>query len=78
MTPLSSQGHEPCRVYFGSHGCDHPRGHDGPHECCLSPEGGADGYYEGLPCFGEDATVESVLRVGTWSDAAAERAGWNE
>lgn len=25
----------PCRVYWGSHGCQHPRGHgaDTPHEC---------------------------------------------
>ena len=25
-----------CRVYWGSHGCQHERGHDGPHacECC--------------------------------------------
>ncbi len=23
----------PCRVYWGSHGCDLERGHDGPHEC---------------------------------------------
>jgi hypothetical protein len=22
-----------CRVYWGSHGCRRPRGHDGPHEC---------------------------------------------
>jgi hypothetical protein len=22
-----------CRVYWGSHGCDRPRGHDGPHAC---------------------------------------------
>ena len=25
----------PCRVYWGSHGCDHPRGHppEVPHDC---------------------------------------------
>ena len=30
-----------CRVYWGSHGCDLERGHDGPHECacCDCPEG---------------------------------------
>lgn len=22
-----------CRVYWGSHGCALPRGHEGPHEC---------------------------------------------
>lgn len=36
-------GTPPCRVYWGSHGCMHPRGHDPalPHECdcCECPEG---------------------------------------
>ena len=22
-----------CRVYWASHGCEHQRGHDGPHTC---------------------------------------------
>lgn len=32
---------ESCRVYWGSHGCDRPRGHDGPHwcECCTCEPG---------------------------------------
>lgn len=30
-----------CRVYWGSHGCDLPRGHDGPHLCsCAFGEDG--------------------------------------
>ncbi len=24
-----------CRVYWGSHGCSRPRGHDGHHWCCC-------------------------------------------
>lgn len=30
---------KPCRVYWGSHGCMLPRGHQGPHlcECSLKP-----------------------------------------
>jgi hypothetical protein len=31
---------EPCRVYWGTHGCRLPRGHDGPHLCeCADDEG---------------------------------------
>lgn len=26
-------GQEPCRVYWGSHGCNLQRGHDGEHRC---------------------------------------------
>ena len=44
-----------CRVYWGSHGCDLPRGHDGEHVCdivddeCPSSEG-----YE---LYGQDALL---------------------
>jgi hypothetical protein len=62
---------EDCRVYYGSHGCDHQRGHDGPHECCMGDSGDgwgpADGFYVGVNCFGEDATPDTVIHVGTWS-----------
>lgn len=28
-----------CRIYWGSHGCSLPRGHDGHHVCCcIDPE----------------------------------------
>lgn len=27
-----------CRVYWGSHGCDLQRGHDGPHICSCAVE----------------------------------------
>lgn len=43
-----------CRVYWGSHGCQLDRGHEGPHRCdddCPSPE-----RYSVL--FGEDTTEE--------------------
>lgn len=31
---------EACRVYWGSHGCELERGHDGPHacDCCDCPD----------------------------------------
>lgn len=31
---------QPCRVYWGSHGCSQPRGHEGLHECdcCTCPD----------------------------------------
>ena len=30
-----------CQIYWGSHGCDLERGHDGPHECdCCECPGG--------------------------------------
>lgn len=32
---------EKCRVYWGSHGCDLPRGHDGAHVCgCAQADEG--------------------------------------
>ena len=41
-----------CRVYWGSHGCEFPRGHNGDHECgCCDCEdhgknrGARDGYW---------------------------------
>jgi len=34
--------HGDCRVYWGSHGCNLERGHDGPHHCDCADEGGFD------------------------------------
>ena len=62
----------PCRVYWGSHGCDLPRGHhlipgDDQHcrcECAADEEGNVGGYpYYGLGThfYGED--VETVMAV---------------
>ncbi len=61
----------PCRVYWGSHGCDLDRGHSGSHECgCCDCEDhaachvGAGGiacvakppyYGAGTKFYGEDA-----------------------
>ena len=44
-----------CRVYWGSHGCDRPRGHDGPHQCdsCWDPED-TDGYVGAWPYYGPE------------------------
>ena len=33
---------EHCRVYWGSHGCDLPRGHEGPHRCVCADDPGYD------------------------------------
>lgn len=51
-----------CRVYWGSHGCDRPRGHTGPHLClsCWTEDEagwvGAPPYYGPETFFyGEDA-----------------------
>lgn len=50
-----------CRVYWGSHGCDLPRGHDGPHICECADRSepgnvGAPPYYGPDTIFyGEDA-----------------------
>lgn len=50
-------GHERgCRVYWGSHGCERPYGHKGPHWCdCCDCEPGthpADGCVAGPPYYG--------------------------
>jgi hypothetical protein len=54
-----------CRVYWGTHGCDLPFGHEGPHLCttCYDPEDPEDEAYVGAPpyygpdtlFYGEDA-----------------------
>lgn len=43
------EGWEPCRVYWGSHGCDLERGHDGHCECCCCCDGEHEG---GGSCVG--------------------------
>lgn len=51
---------EGCRVYWGSHGCDRSRGHEGPCVCldCLYEDGVADwdGYVGMPPYYGPDTT----------------------
>lgn len=48
----------PCRVYWGSHGCARPRGHEGAHwcdccECDSHPQEG-EGCVAGPPYYGPD------------------------
>lgn len=59
---------EPCRVYWGTHGCNLPRGHEGPHicDCAYEPEEenvvnvGKPPYYGPETTFyGEDAVHEA-------------------
>ena len=57
---------ESCRVYWGTHGCDLERGHDGPHLCdCadIPPEEGGVGkppyYGPDTKFYGEDAPAQS-------------------
>jgi hypothetical protein len=72
----------PCRVYWGSHGCSHPRGHsaDVPHECdccaCVSHPDEDSGcvarppyYGEGTRFYGEDAEALGLPLVGGTEDA---------
>ena len=72
-----SKPQEPCRVYWGSHGCMHPRGHsiEIPHECdCCECENHPDPdsgcvakppyYGEDTKYYGEDAGPLGLLLVG--------------
>lgn len=49
---------EGCDVYWGSHGCHRPRGHEGPHWCdCCNCEDHPDddsGCVAGPPYYGDD------------------------
>ncbi len=52
-------GHEyTCKVYWGSHGCDRPQGHEGDHWCdCCECEDHPDpdsGCVAGPPYYGPD------------------------
>jgi hypothetical protein len=62
---------EPCRVFWGSHGCCLSRGHEGPHLCeCAGPDEdgvrnvGRPPYYgPNTTFYGEDAeSIEDGLR----------------
>lgn len=54
----NSKGHaEPCRVYWGSHGCARPRGHEGDHwcDCCKCDDHPSNaGCVAGPPYYGHD------------------------
>lgn len=49
---------EHCRVYWGSHGCELERGHDGPHLCSCADDPGVD------PETGEYVDDPGCLNVG--------------
>lgn len=57
---------EGCRVFWGSHGCDRPRGHDGPH-LCLScwTEGDEDGWVGAPPYYGHGWHLDRYLTPRT-------------
>lgn len=43
-----------CCVYWGSHGCDRPRGHAGSHLCLSCWEPSEDGWVGAPPYYGPD------------------------
>lgn len=49
---------ESCRVYWGSHGCERPRGHDGDHWCdcceCADHPDEDEGCVAGPPYYGPE------------------------
>lgn len=53
-----------CRVYWGSHGCCHPKGHNGPHECncCECPDHTVNHVIEGVEGDMENGWVECVAK----------------
>lgn len=58
-----------CRVYWGSHGCRLPRGHEGYHLCCCECERHPDpgsGCVGAFPYYGPDTRFygEDVEREG--------------
>lgn len=56
LVPNPVAHREGCRVYWGSHGCERPRGHDGPHwcDCCDCDDHPGEGCVGGPPYFGSD------------------------
>jgi hypothetical protein len=58
INSLPTHDQEPCRVYWGSHGCRFPRGHSEPHECncckCVDHDRDheANGCVAGPPYYG--------------------------
>lgn len=55
-----------CRVYWGSHGCGRPRGHQGPHLCLACWEPGECGWVGAPPYYGPDTRFygEEALALG--------------
>lgn len=66
-----------CRTYWGSHGCDLPRNHRGPHQCneCWNPDD-TDGYVGAWPYYGPDTRFFG--EDAAYLAAASEPAGGGE
>ena len=45
---------ERCHVFWGSHACDRPRGHEGPHLCLACWEPGEEGWVGAPPYYGPE------------------------
>ena len=56
---------ESCRVYWGTHGCDRPRGHRGPHICNCGqfPYGWEDPTNLWTGFYGEDVELAAVIAL---------------
>ena len=57
----------PCRVFWGSHGCDLPRDHPGPCLCtsCWDPED-MDGYVGAWPYYGPETQFYGEDALAKW------------
>lgn len=67
---MTADEFEDCRVYWGSHGCDLSRGHEGPHVCetCWDPSD-SEGYVGRPPYYGPETQfygedADAANRIG--------------
>lgn len=63
-----------CRVYWGSHGCEKPRGHEGEHMCghWEDVEGPCSVYdWHGVRYFRLDGTLSDPLPVEAFGEDVA-------
>lgn len=70
-------GYETCRVYWGTHGCELPRGHDGTCvcDCAFEPDepgvenvGAAPYYGPDTWFYGEDAAARGLPMINDQGD----------
>lgn len=54
------RGGPPCRVYWGSHGCDLVRGHVGPHRCACADDGDIEDLREAIRKAAGEPTGEEL------------------
>ncbi len=59
ITGVIERHREPCDVYWGSHGCCRPHGHDGDHwcDCCQCDDHPQNGCVAGPPYYGPDTNM---------------------